>query len=317
MGAKIQRIVSAFPDAIVTNEDLAAQLAGWDPERFEAKTGIASRRIVGPDETALDLAEQAFKKLAPEEIAKVDFILFCTETPDMQLPPNATLLHGRLGLNKNIGALDINLGCSGYVYGLALAKSLIAGKTARCVALITGDTYSKLISPDDHVLLPLFGDAATVTIVEEVKEEHIGEVVWGTDGSQAQALHAHNEIGKTDICKPSCLFMDGNKIFMFMMSVVPSLVQETLDKNSLTLEQVDKVVLHQANSYILDHLRTKMNIPTEKFFNNIKTVANTVSSTIPIALETCVATEEIQQGSTLLLVGFGVGLSWAGITIKL
>ncbi len=330
MGVKITNIEYYLPEKVVTNDQLAKQFPDWSPEKIEKKLGIKERHIVKEDETALDLALIAGKKILENyDKDKIDFLLFCTQSPEYYLPSGACILQDRLGLNKNIGAFDYNLGCSGFIYGLALAKSLITSKIASNILLITSDTISKYINYKDKSNKTLFGDAAAATIIEKSEEEQIGEFVLGTDGSGYKNLIVPNgglrnrynpnakdiDDGSGSIWTNNNIYMNGPEIFNFTIKAVPKVVSETLEKNKISLEDIDYIIFHQANKYMNEYLRKKIGIPKEKYYLNLLHTGNTVSATIPIAIKDVLNNKLIKKGDKILLVGFGVGYSSGGTII--
>ena len=332
MGVKITNIEYYLPEKVVTNDQLAKQFPNWSPEKIEKKVGIKERHVVKEDETALDLALIAGKKILENyDKDKIDFLLFCTQSPEYYLPSGACILQDRLGLNKNIGAFDYNLGCSGFIYGLALAKSLITSKIAMNVLLITSETYTKHIHPKDKSNKTLFGDAAAATIIEKSEEEQIGEFVLGTDGSGYKNLIVPNgglrnrynpnakeiDEGSGSIRTDNNLYMNGPEIFNFTIEAVPKVVSKTLEKNKISLEDIDYIIFHQANKYMNEYLRKKIGIPKEKYYLNLLRTGNTVSATIPIAIKDVLDNKLIKKGDKILLVGFGVGYSWGGTIITI
>ena len=332
MGVKIANIEYYLPEKIITNDQLAKQFPDWSSEKIEKKVGIRERHIVKEDETALDLALIAGKKILENyDKNKIDFLLFCTQSPEYYLPSGACILQDRLGLNKNIGAFDYNLGCSGFVYGLALAKSLVTSRVATKILLITSETYTKHIHPKDKSNRTIFGDAAAATIIEKSKEEKIGEFVLGTDGSGYKNLIVPNgglrnrydpnakeiDDGSGSIRTDNNLYMNGPEIFNFTIKTVPKVVSETLKNNNITLDDLDYVIFHQANKYMNEYLRKKMDIPKEKFYLNLLHTGNTVSATIPIAMKDALEHKTIKKGDKVLLVGFGVGYSWGGAIVTI
>ena len=333
--SQILSIASYLPATVLSNDELAAIYSGWSAEKIYSKTGIRERRIAGETETATDMAINAALNLfgkgnfSPED---VNFIIFCTQAPDYILPTSACIIQDALGVPRNAGAVDINLGCSGFVYALSLANGLIASGAARNVLVLTADTYSKFIHPMDKSVRTLFGDAATATLVG-VAEEHgrwIGPFEFGTDGSGAKHLIVEtggSRIGRSpqtaqsfedtsgNIRSRDNLYMDGSAVMNFTLKEVPKVVSALLEKCGLTREEVDTFVLHQANRFMLDALRKKLNVPEEKLPVRMEMVGNTVSSTIPLVLA-----EMLDNGSfehkRIMLVGFGVGLSWAACMIN-
>jgi 3-oxoacyl-[acyl-carrier-protein] synthase III len=331
--SKIACISYYLPDRILTNDELAALFSGWTADRIYEKTGIRERHISGGNETAGDLGEKAARRLFSEHQINpltIDFVLLATQSPDYFLPTTACMLQHRLGIPTSAGALDFNLGCSAYIYGLSLAKGLIASGTSKKVLLITAETYTKHIHPMDKSVRTIFGDGAAATIVSMTDHEGIGDFILGTDGggydklivhsggkrlarSNATAVETTDDSGNTR--SQDHLFMDGTEIFSFTISTVPKMVKETLGKNRLTMEDVDLFVFHQANQYMLDFLRKKCKIAPEKFYMNFADCGNTVSASIPIALARAVQDGTLKSGMKVMLVGFGVGLSWGAVII--
>ena len=328
--AFIKDIAYYLPPKTVTNEELVEEFPEWSVDKIADKVGVLERRVV-VDETATDLAVMAAEKLfAQNKVNKkdVDFVLFCTQSPDYKLPSSACIIQDRLGLSTKSGAFDFNLGCSGYEYGLAVAKGLIAAGVSNNVLLLTGETYNKYIHPKDKGNRTIFGDGASATIISTEGFAEIGEFCLGTDGSGAKDLivktsGARFEDKANDLTfdeggnpiSSDHLFMDGQEIFMFTLVKVPKMMKEVLAKNNLQKEDIDLFVFHQANKYMLEHLRKKLKIDEDKFFVNLAKVGNTVSSTIPIAL--CDARDEKRLTGNVLLAGFGVGLSWGATIIRI
>jgi len=332
MGEKITNIEYYLPEQILTNDQLSKEFPDWSSEKIEKKVGIRERHIVKEDETAMDLALKAAEKVLENyNKDKINFLLFCTQSPEYYLPSGACILQNKLGLRENIGAFDYNLGCSGFVYGLALAKSLVVSKIAASILLITSETYSKHIHPKDKGNRTIFGDAAAATIIESSEEKQIGEFVLGTDGSGYKNLIVPNgglrnrynsnakEIDDSSgsIRTNNNLYMNGPEIFNFTIRAVPKVVSETLEKNSTTLDEIDYVIFHQSNKYMNEYLRKKINIPKNKFCENLLHIGNTVSTTIPIAIKDSLSNNFIKKNDKVLLVGFGVGYSWGGTIINI
>lgn len=246
------------------------------------------------------------------------------------MPTTACIIQEKLKLSTSCGALDFNLGCSGFIYGLALAKGLIESGQAKKVLLLTADTYSKFIHKDDLGTSLLFGDAAA-TLITESSDEGVGPFVYGTDGSGAKDLiiyaggarepmdsEALIEVAdeKGNIRTRSNLYMNGSEVFNFAMREVPKAIADLLNKEQTTLNDYDYFIFHQANAYMLEALRRRLGIDKTKFSIQLKDCGNTVSSTIPIALKREIEQGHIKNGDKVLVVGFGVGLSWGVCTIK-
>ncbi len=325
-------IKSYLPEFILTNENLASEFSRWEPEKIEAKLGIKERRIAAKDETAGDLAIKAAELVLENyDRNKIDFLIFCTQSPDYFLPTTACVLQEKLNLRNNIGAYDFNLGCSGYVYGLAMAKSFINTGLAKSVLLLTAETYSKHIHSKDLANKTIFGDGATATILEFDEKEHVFEFDLGTNGKGKDNLIVKNggfrqpfiedvELKQTDSedkYTDNHLFMNGPEIFNFTIEAVPITVDNCLKKNNLTIDEIDYVIFHQANKFMIEYLRKKIKISKERFHSNMLLTGNTVSSTIPIALEQAIRDGIIKSGSKVLLCGFGVGYSWGTTIIEL
>jgi len=331
MNAFIKGISYYFPEKILTNELLINDFPEWTVEKVAEKIGIKQRHIVSADETALDLAEKAanlFFEGHDVDRASINFILLCTQSPDYLLPTSACILQDRLGLPTTCGALDFNLGCSGFVYGLSLAKGLIAGNIAKNVLLITSETYSKYLHPKDKGNRTIFGDAAAVTLISTEGTAEILNFSLGTDGSgynnlivRSGALRMPEKANKIEWdesgnpVSDDYLYMNGTEIFNFTLESVPLLVENVLKKNNLSKEKIDLFVFHQANKHMLHFLRRKIKIEENKFYYCMENFGNTVSSTIPIALKE--AEKEGKLNGNILLAGFGVGYSWGGCVIKI
>ncbi len=329
--AYIKAIEYYLPDNVLTNEQIAERFPEWSAEKVANKVGISERHVSAENETATDLAFKVAEKLFVEhcDIYKesIDFLLLCTQSVDYKLPSSSCILQHKLGLNTTCGAFDFNLGCSGYEYGLAVAKGLIVSGIANNVLLITAETYTKYIHPEDKGNQTIFGDAATATIITTDGFAEIGEFVLGTDGAGADTLIVRNggsrnpeKNGKTSEDANGApvwhdnLYMDGGAIFNFTSEAVPEMVNQLLEKERLKQDDINLWVFHQANKYMINYLRKLMCIDKEKFFVYMDKVGNTVSSTIPIALKEA-KKQDVLHGN-VLLAGFGVGLSWGATIIK-
>ncbi len=323
--ARVQSIAYYFPNDVLDNETLAGQFPTWSAEKIKSKTGIQQRHIVSKNECASDLAYHAVMRLFETGACQpgcVEFILLCTQSPDYFLPTTACILQDRLGISTTAGALDFNLGCSGYIYGLSLAKGLIETGQVNNVLLITTETYSKYLKDDDLGTRTVFGDAATATFINSgVDGGHtgieFGPFVFGTDGSGQENLIVREGASKSPSSNLKNLFMNGPEIFSFTIKSVPKAVEDLLTKAHLCIDDIDYFIFHQANKYMLDHLRDKINIPKNRFYIDLENSGNTVSSTIPIALKDALSKNIIKVGDKIMLVGFGVGYSWAACLMQL
>jgi 3-oxoacyl-[acyl-carrier-protein] synthase III len=333
--AKITAIEYYFPNLKLSNEQLAEEFDDWSAEKILEKTGISSRFLSAQDECASDIGVFAAKKLFDSGVvlaSNIDYLIFCTQSPDYFLPATSCIVQNKLNLPKNCGAIDINQGCSGFVYTLGLAKALLETNQAKNILMITSDTYSKFINRKDKSVRTIFGDAATATLIQGhmANSESIYGFCYGTDGSGAENLvvpsggmriprSVGSGVEKTDssgnVRSDDNIFMNGSEIFAFSMRIVPETIKAILGNNNLELEDIDLFVFHQANKFMLDHLRKKLNIAVEKFYVNFSDCGNTVSSTIPIALKRAVGEGILQPGMKVCIMGFGVGYSWAGAVI--
>lgn len=336
MIAVIERIECHLPDEVETGAKLAAEFPAWRIQEIEEKTGISERHVAAAGECASDLAAAAARKLFDSgacTAADIDFILFCTQTPDYLLPTTACLLQDRLGVPTSAGALDFNLGSSGYVYGLALAQGLIEKGNARRVLLLTADTYSKLIHPADKSVRTIFGDAAAATLVSgmDAAEPALGPFVFGSDGRggrnlmvPASALRVPRSPETSAVTADSSgnlrtaenLFMDGGEIFAFTLRAVPKLARELLERAGRKQEEIDLFVLHQPNRIMLNTLRRQMRIPEDRFYIHLAGCGNTASASIPLALAAARDDGRLRPGSLVMLVGFGGGYSWAATLVR-
>ena len=332
MKTYIKALAYTLPENKITNEQLVKEFPEWSVDKIADKVGINTRFVASENETSSDLAVKAAEKLFLENpnINKddIDFVLFCTQSPDYVLPTSACIIQNKLGLPTTCGALDFNLGCSGYIYGLSLAKGLILGGIANNVLLLTGETYSKYLHPKDKGNRTIFGDAGSATLISTEGFAEIGNFSLGTDGKGAENLIVKtgglrckspmNDLTFDEKANPTSsdyLYMNGSEIFNFTIEAVPELVKNTLLKNKLTNDEIEGFVFHQANKFMLNFLRKKLKINEEKFHYYMSEVGNTVSSTIPIVLY-----EKLKNGElhgNILLGGFGVGYSWGGCVINI
>lgn len=309
MTITISGIAYALPAKIVTNDDLAVEHPDWDMARVEKRTGVL-RRHIADSETALNLACRAADELIAAHPAaqEADAILFCTQTPDQVMPPNSALLHEYLGLSDGVFALDFTLACSGFVYGLAQAQGLVAAGISSSILLVTADTYSRLIDPDDRGPRVLFGDGAAVTWLTS-GDRGLVDIAAATSGRDHRSFMVPK--GST------VLQMDGLQVLGFIQSHVPTQVSTLLARNGLRVENIDLFVFHQASRLALDSLQRVLGIPQERMYSNLERVGNTVSASIPMALRDAIDEGRAGPGSRVLLCGFGVGMSWASAIVDL
>ncbi len=322
--ATIGPIAVHLPERVETNEQLAVEFPRWDLKLIESKTGIAKRHIAAPGECASDLGVSACQKLFHEfdiDPASIDFLLLCTQTPDYPLPTTACLMQERLGLKTSCGAFDFNLGCSGFVYGLAIADGLIRTGAVRRVLLVTAETYTKYIDSADRSLRTIFGDGAAATLIEAGDNPSMSSFRFGTDGSGADTLlvteggarpaeQAHQPRHRQRW--KSQLYMDGPALINFTVAAVPELIEQILTEADLKQDDIDLFLLHQATKKMLQQLQERLELDDRRLPIQLKDCGNTVSSSIPILIRDLRESQALQAGMRTLLIGFGVGWSWAG-----
>lgn len=333
MKAFIKGISYYLPERVLTNEDLLEEFPEWDVEKVYGKVGVKERHLAAEKETAGDLAEKAARKffadysISPME---VDFLLLCTQSPDYRLPSTACILQDRLGIPTSSGAFDIDLGCSGCIYGMAVAKGLVLAGLASNVLLLTAETYTKYLHPEDKSNRTIFGDGAAACLISrEPGIAEIGEFVFGTDGSGAEDLIVKTTGARcpqfSGLCsldddghvnREDYLYMNGSAIFNFTLERVPLVVKELLVKSMLGKEEIDYFVFHQANKYMLSTLRKVCGIPKDRFYIDIEQTGNTVPSTILIGVKECLESGTIHAGMKVMICGFGVGLSYGGAILR-
>lgn len=330
--AFIKGISYYLPERVVNNEELLKEFPEWSVDKVAAKVGVNSRHLAAEDETAGDMAEKAARKLFEEysiDPKSIDFVMLCTQSSDYFLPSTACILQNRLGIPTSAGAFDYNLGCSGCVYGMAMAKGLIAGGIAKNVLLLTAETYQKYLHPSDKSNRSIFGDGAAACLISTEGFAEIGEFCLGTDGSGAENLIVKTGAAR---CRKATgnvtededghqrfddyLYMNGSAIFNFTLEAVPAMMKVILEKNKIEKDDVDYYVFHQANKFMLNTIRKVCVLPKDKFYVNLEETGNTVSSTVMISLKDNLDKGVITPGMKVMVSGFGVGLSWGGTILK-
>ena len=334
MNLKIEAIEYYLPGEPVTNTDLESKNPEWDMAKVGSKTGVYARHIASQGETAFDLGVKACEKLfASGKITPNDVggIIFCTQSPDYVMPSNAFLIHEHFSMPSNVFAFDYNLACSGYVYGLAIAGSMLNSGFAKNILLINGDTYSRFINPGDRSTKSLFGDAASVSLLSADPAGELVDVILQSSGkdyksfyvpaggcripfSQKTAKEEKDESG--NVRSLNDIYMNGFGVWKFIAETVPAQIKELLKRNDLSKDNIDCFVFHQASKLTLDSLINALKLDEEKVYMNMGKVGNTVSASIPIALKDAWDEGKIKRGDRVLLSGFGVGLSWASAIVK-
>ena len=333
MMAYIKAISYYLPERTVTNEDLIKEFPEWSIDKVAQKVGVDSRHLAAENETAGDMAEKAAQKLFAEyciDPKSIDFLMLCTQSPDYFLPSTACILQDKLGIPTSAGAFDYNLGCSGCVYGMAMAKGLIAAGIAKNVLLLTAETYNKYLHPSDKSNRSIFGDGAAACLISTNGFAEIGEFVLGTDGSgannlivktgaarQKEATGKFVEDEEGHIWYDDYLYMNGGAIFNFTLDAVPTMMKEILEKNHLEKEDISYYIFHQANKFMLNTIRKVCVLPKDKFYIDLAETGNTVSSTILISMKDSLSKQLIKSGDKVMISGFGVGLSWGGVILHI
>jgi len=331
-GVRLRAVASAVPDTSVASAEMAEVFGPAEMEKIVSSTGIRTRRIVPEGICASDLllaAAEALLEYAAIERDSIDTLIVVTQTPDYVLPATACSLQGRLRLSTACAAFDVNLGCSGYTYGLWLASHLIAGGAAGRVLLLAGDTISRTVNHMDRSARPLFGDAGTATVVDA--DAAAGEIrfVFGSDGNGQNDLFIPAGGFRLPDVDAGCetrigadgnprrlteLHMDGSAVFVFVLDRVVPLVNEALRYAGWTPDSVDAAVFHQANAFMLRHIAKAAKVPWEKVPCSLADFGNTSSASIPLTMTTELARNGRIPAGKLLLAGFGVGLSWCSAT---
>jgi 3-oxoacyl-[acyl-carrier-protein] synthase-3 len=332
-GVRIAGVASAVPRAFRTIADDAAVFGEAEMVKISQATGVRRRHVAADEICTSDLCVIATERLMrdlkwPQE--SINVLIFVTQTPDYILPATSCVIHERLGLSRECAAFDLNLGCSGYVYGLWVASRLIAGGGR--ALLLVGDTISRIASPEDRSVATLFGDAGSATALEADQNTPTKmHFQLGTDGGGHRHLmvpaggfrvrHSEQTSKRTlreggNIRCDEDLFMNGAEVFSFSMKTVPGLIASVLDQAKWPLETVDAFVLHQANRFMLEHLARRAKLPRSRLVLALEDYGNTSSASIPLAMTTSLAGRLTNCELRLLLAGFGVGFSWASVALN-
>ena len=322
-GVKVTAIEFELGPRCESNHELLLDNPSWDMAAIEQVTGITSRRLARPDQCASDLAVEAAERLFARGMIsreQIDALIFCTQSPDYLLPTTACIIQERLKLPLSTAAFDINLGCSGYVYGLAIASAMIKGGLADVVLLLNADTYSRFISKDNRACRPVFGDGAAATVIEatDERDDAVGPFNLGTDGCGKADLMLLGS-GTRDMFSASerpVLKLNGASLLLFAMDAVPKTVEALLRKGGFTKDQVDLYIFHQASKKTLENIVRRLDIPHEKVFCDFAEIGNTVSASIPIAIKQAETQGRLRPGQQIMLVGFGVGYSWGSCFLR-
>lgn len=335
MSTIIKSIEYYLPETILTNEVLQKENPNWDIDGVVRKSGVHQRRIAKEGETALDLSIKAcdclFNKKGNDK-GDIDGIIYCTQSPDYIMPANSFLLHKYLDLSDDVFAYDFNHACTGYIYSLAMAHAFISSGIARQILLVNADTYSKYINNRDRSTRVLFGDGAAVTIMKKSdKRRGIIDLELASSGKNYDIFYIpaggmrmpkSSETSKENINErgnirsKEDIFMDGMRVWAFINSGVPRQIDQLLKRNNLMKSDIDLFVFHQASQMTLESLIKILKLDREKVFINMRNIGNTVSASIPIAIKDAIVQGKIKNGQTILLAGFGVGMSYGTILLE-
>lgn len=334
MNIKISDISYHLPDKILSNTDLQNENPEWDMEKLSEKSGVFFRHIAADNETAFDLACRACDKLFQKDEnirASIDGIIFCTQSPDYIMPSNSFLLHNYLKLEQSVFAFDFDLACSGFVYGLSIARGFVATSLAKNILLITADTYSKYIHPKDRSARILFGDGAAACLLSKTEDGGIIDAMLASSGKDYESFYIPSggsripksektSLAETDesgnMHTPEHIHMNGFGVWKFVASTVPKQINEILNRNGYTVKDIDLFIFHQASKMTIDSLVKAVKVNPEKVFINMNNVGNLVSSSIPVALKYAEDAKRLKRGDLIVLSGFGVGLSWGTIIMR-
>jgi 3-oxoacyl-[acyl-carrier-protein] synthase-3 len=325
MGVLLNHIATYLPEAVLTNDDLASQF-NTSGEQIFKNTGITKRFLSAEGEMPSDLAVKAGEILLQSyniDLDSVDFLIFCSEGFDHKGPSSSCLMQHRLGLGTHIGCIDLPYGCSGYIYGLGIAHGLMEGGIAKTILFLTSDNPTKVCHKDDLELRSIFSDIGTATLLTKSKSKQL--FIYGTDGNGYNNLIVDQSgtrnpptveyLNRTNL-PFGHMKMNSTEIFLFAVRTVPKLVTDILEKYEYKLEDIDLFVFHQASAFMLEVIRKKCKIPKEKFFVNIENFGNSVSSTIPTALNDAEQQGILKKGMKVMLAGFGIGYSWGATIIE-
>ncbi len=318
MNISIKRIQYNLPNRVEIGSDLLEDNPDWRIDDIQEKTGIFNRYIADKKETSMDLAVKAAEKIFKNGDKKdeIDGVIFISQTSEYSLPSTACIIQDKLELGTSTMAFDINLGCSGFVYGLSVAGSLIESNMCKNILILCSDTYTKYINKKDRTCRPIFSDAAAAILVSKSNSNDLGPFCLGTDGSGYDNLIVANSGINFEKNTPPELYMNGANVFMFTLSKVPLLVNSLLAKANKSISEVDYFAFHQASKVVLDNIARQLEIPQKKCLSNIENIGNTVSASIPILLKDASLSKQIKKGDLVMLVGFGVGYSWGACLLE-
>lgn len=307
MNIKIKKIFNSFPSKLETLDYLCKVNKNWDKKKIFERTGVNKKRVSVKNSSIKNLMHSISNK--PEikkELNNCELMILVTQTPHFTIPSNVHYFQKIFNIRHSTIAFDVNQGCSGYIYGLAISDSLMKKFNLKKAALITCDTYSKFISKNNRTCRTIFGDALTLTILEESKKKHFIDFALGSDASGF----------KNFILKSGEIEMNGGAMYNFTRQKVGLEVENLLKKNKLKVKNIKFFIFHQASRLILETIRNNLKISKKNFINNIINVGNTTSSSIPIALKEIIKKNKLKKNDILVFCGFGVGYSWGSCIYK-
>lgn len=303
----ISNLASQLGSEKINILNLGKKYPNWNIKNVIKKTGIKKVFIANKDEDVLNLSIKSCRKtLKNFKKEKIDCVIVVTQTAKKKLPSVSCMLQDKLKLRKNIIALDIGLGCSGFVYGLSIINSLLNSKTAKTVLFVCSDTYSKFLNDENRTCRTIFSDAASTCIVQKNNLKKSLKFSFLTDGSGA------NDLIEND----NNIEMKGANIFHFTTKNIPYIFNDILKKNKLHKKDIDQFIFHQASKLVIDELTNVLQLNKNKVFKNYDNIGNTVSSSIPIALQKLTKNNRIKKNQKIMILGFGVGLSAAGCILN-
>lgn len=327
-----------IPDHRVTQEELEARFNPKQVRSISKLSGIVERRVVAPGQTASDLAFAAASGLLKgtgTDRNSIDLLIFCSQTGDYQIPATACVLHGRLGLSPRCAAFDINQGCSAFPYSLSIAHAYVVAGLAKCALVLNADALSAVIHPQDRGLVTLHGDGACATLLVPTTKTDFGLCAFqsGTDGSGWNYINIPASgartprAGNSEASKPIVdengsirtaehLQMNGPAVFQFSIQKVPGFIRTFLTENNLHSEDLDLVLLHQANRMMLEQIYRKLEIPPDRQFYFSSTIGNLGGPSSAVLLAEAWRQSKLKPGSRTLVTAFGNGLSWSSALIR-
>jgi 3-oxoacyl-[acyl-carrier-protein] synthase-3 len=330
-GVGIKAISACVPKNISSNYDLKDLIGETELEKTINSIGIKEKRYVDKDVCASDLCFKAAEKLIEDnniDRNSIDALMFISQLPDYKIPATAPILQKRLCLSKNTAALDLSLGCSGYVYALSVAMSYASMEGINRVLLLDGETFSKIVNPKDKVDAPLYGDAGTATLVEKLENENaIFTLYTNGEGEDSVKIKAgegrfpttednlkEHEDNEGNIYSDNEVFMDGMDVFNFALSSVPKSIKEICNIANINLQDVSNIILHQANKFMTDFIIKRIKYPIEKVPYCLDRYGNTSSSSIPLTISSECSNKKMKD---IIMCGFGAGLSWGTAYLSL